>query len=246
VEGLDPVMRVASLRAVMSRYRRGFRFSLATLVLLAPLAGCGEDDEEKGDKKAKPVAGTFVSKVQGSEAFVSVVAAPPAKGQNKRVITVFACDAENLCELFSGSAAGNDFTVRPAGGEGEAKGELTAKAASGTIEPPEGDSLDYKAVQATATSGLYDLTVSRDGRLRGASATGVALKGSLTLPPPGNGTLRLADGKRLKFAVAESSGEVPGLRPGQVRLIVLPDRRLRGAGKSRGDGQAAFFVRSSK
>jgi hypothetical protein len=230
----------------MSRHRRGFRLSLAALLLLAPLAGCGGDDDEEGEKKAKPVAGTFVSKVQGSEAFVSVVAAPPAKGQDKRVITVFACDAKNLCELFAGSAAGNDFTLKPAGGEGEAKGELTAKAASGTIEPPEGESLDYKAVQATATSGLYDLSITRDGKLRGASATGVALRGNVELPPPGRGTLKLADGKRLKLEVVEASGDGPQLRPGQVRLIVLPDRQLRGAGKSRGRGEPAFFVRSTK
>jgi hypothetical protein len=242
---------VARMRALMSEHRHHFGLPIALLLALLPaaLAGCGGDDdngEEDGDRRVRPVAGTFVSKVQGSEAFVSVVAAPRAKGQSKRVITVLACDGEDLCELYSGAAAANSFTLKPAGGEGEAKGELTAKAASGTIEPPDGDTLDYRAVQATATSGFYDLTVTRDGRLRGASASGVALKGNVELPPPGSGTLRLADGNRVRFEVAESSGDVPGLRPGQLRLIMLPDRRLRGAGKSRGGGQAAFFVRSSK
>jgi hypothetical protein len=228
------------------RPKRKLSASLLALLALAALPACGGDDDEETDKKARPVAGTFVSNVQGSEAFVSVVAAPPAKGQRKRVVTVFACDAKDVCELFSGSGAGNEVTVKPAGGEGEATVTLSSKSASGTVEPADGDSLDYKAVQATATSGLYDLTVAPNGRLRGASATGVALKGSVELPPPGTGTLRLADGKRLKFDVAESSGDVAGLRPGQLRLIVLPDRRLRGAGKSRAGGEAAFFVRSAK
>ena len=214
------------------------------LLLLAPLAGCGGDDDE-GEKKVKPVAGTFVSKVQGSKAFVSVVAAPRAKGQDKRAITVFVCDAERLCEAFAASAAANDFTATSGGDGGEAKGKLSAKAASGTIEPPEGETLRYKAVQAPATSGLYDLTISRDGKLKGASAAGVALKGNLELPPPGTGTLKLADGKRVKLDVVKSSGDLR-LRPGQVRLIVLPDRQLRGAGKGRGGGERAFFVRSSK
>jgi hypothetical protein len=230
----------------MSRNRRGFWLSLAVLLPLTALAGCGGDDEEEGEKKAKPVAGTFVSKVQGSDAVVSVVAAPPAKGQDKRVISVFACDAKNVCELFAGSAAGNDFTLKPAGGEGQAEGKLSAKQASGTIEPPDGETLEYKAVQATATSGVYDLTVTRDGKLRGASATGVALRGNVELPPPGTGALRLADGKRLKLQVAAAPGDAAQLRPGQVRLIVLPDRQVRGAGKGRGGGEAAFFVRSSK
>jgi hypothetical protein len=232
----------------MTRHLRGTSLPLVARLLLTALGGCGGDDngDEEADRKAKPVAGTFVSKVQGSEAFVSVVAAPPAKGEDKRVVTVFVCDASSLCELFSGSAAANDFTAKSAGDGGEAKGKLTAKAASGTIEPPEGKALRYKAGQATATSGLYDLTVSRDGKLSGASAAGVALKGNLELPPPGTGTLKLADGKRLKLDVVEGSGDAPRLRPGQVRLVVLPDRQLRGAGRSRGGGGAAFYVRSSK
>jgi hypothetical protein len=216
------------------------------LLLLPALAGCGGDDgDEEDDQRARPVAGTYVSKVQGSEAFVSVVAAPPAKGQDKRVVTVFVCDARRLCELFSGSAAANDFTARASGGGGEAKGKLSAKAATGTIEPAGGESLRYRAVQATATSGLYDLTVSNAGRVRGASAAGVALRGNLELPPPGAGTLRLADGKRLRLDVAAGSGELR-LRPGQLRLIVLPDRQLRGAGRSRGGEGTTFLVRSAK
>ena len=37
------------------------------------------------------------------------------------------------------------------------------------------------------------------------------------------------------------------LRAGEARLIVLPDRQLRGAGRSRGNagGDSGFFLRSS-
>jgi hypothetical protein len=234
---------MASLRALM---RRGSKLSLGLPLLLIALAGCGGDDgngEEDGDRTARPVSGTFVSKAQGSEAFVSVVAEPRAKGQDKRAISVFVCDADKLCQSFATTAAANDFTATAGEGGGEAKGELSAKAASGTIEPPEGDSLRFKAASAPATAGLYDLTVSRDGKLKGASAAGVALRGNLELPPPGTGNLRLADGRRIKLDLVEGT-EVSGLRPGQVRLIVLPDRQLRGAGLARGGGQAAFFVRS--
>jgi hypothetical protein len=226
--------------------RRGSKLSLALPLLLTALAGCGGDGDgdEEADKKVRPVAGTFVSKAEGSEAFVSVVAEPRAKGQDKRAISVFVCDADKLCQTFAASVAGNDFTATAGDDGGEAKGELSAKAASGTIEPPEGDTLRYKAATAPATAGLYDLTVARDGKLKGASAAGVALKGSLELPPPGTGNLKLADGRRVKLEVAESSGELSGLRPGQVRLIVLPDRQLRGAGMGRGGGEQAFFVRS--
>ena len=213
----------------------------ALLLGLAGMPGCGGGDDDESERRPKPVAGTYVAKVDGSPAFVSVVAEPRTKGQDRRSVSVFVCDGRRLCELFSGTAAANDFTAR-AGGGGQARGKLTARAASGTIAPEGGEELRYNAPQATATSGLYDLTVSRAGRVTGASAAGVALRGSLELPPPGTGTLRLADGKRLRFQAVEGSGELR-LRPGQLRLIVLPDRQLRGAGRGR-EGGGAFFMRS--
>jgi hypothetical protein len=229
--------------------RHGFWISLVVL-LLASLSGCGDDDDSDGDeaeRKAKPVAGTFVGKAQGSEAFVAVVAAPPVKGQDKREVTVFVCDAKRLCESFSGSASGNDFTAKAEGGE--AKATLTAKMATGRVEVPDADTMRYRAGSATATAGVYALTVSANGRIRGASAAGVGLKGQSTLPEPGNGSIKLADGRRLKFQVTRNSSDDPiRLAPGEMRLIVLQDGQLKGAAKSRptGDGEASdFFVRSA-
>jgi hypothetical protein len=226
---------------------------VAVLLLLASLVGCGDDDggdgdgdDDKSDQAGKPVAGTFVGKVRTTDAFVSVVAAPVVKGQDKREITVFVCDAKRLCESFTGSASGNGFVAAAAGGEGEAKGKLSAKAATGSIELPDGKTVRYKAGQATATAGLYELTVSANGKIRGASASGVGLTGKSTLPEPGTGSLKLADGKRVKFDATENSADNPsGMRAGQVRLIVTPDYKLSGAGRSAGGGDVNFFIRSS-
>src|SRR5918999_715647 len=134
------------------------------------------------------------------------------------------------------------------GGDGEARGELTRKAATGTMELADGKTLRYEAEGATATAGLYDLTVSASGKLTGASATGVGLTGKSTIPKPGTGSLKLADGKRLKLDVTRSSarGSVR-LEAGQVRVIVLSDHELRGAARSRrteGGGHSDFFIRS--
>jgi hypothetical protein len=153
-----------------------------------------------------------------------------------------------VCEWFSGSAAGNSFRVGAERGDGEASGELTGGAATGTIELSAGKTLRYKAERATAAAGLYDLTVSSSGKLSGASATGVGLTGKSTIPKPGDGSLKLADGKRLKLDVTRSSvrGSVP-LRAGQVLAIVLPDHQLRGAARSRrtsGGGDSNFFIRA--
>ena len=51
----------------------------------------------------------------------------------------------------------------------------------------------------------YDLTVSRKGKLSGASAGGVALTGSLTLPPPGTGKIKLADGTKSKAEPSDAT-----------------------------------------
>lgn len=224
--------------------------STAIVVLLTALAGCGGDggDEDRVEK-VKPLEATFVGKVDGTQAFVAVVASPPARGQKQRDVTVYVCDAKRLCEWFSGSTAGNAFKVAAEDGDGKATGKLTRKVAVGTIELSGDRSRRYEADRATATAGLYDLTVSSSGELSGASATGVALKGKSTIPKPGGGSLKLADGERLRLDLARSreAGSIP-LRAGQVRVIVLPDHQLRGVARSRltANGRPAdFFIRST-
>ena len=227
--------------------RHGFWIALVA-VLLVPLGGCGDDDDDADQaEKPKPVTGTFVGKARASDAFVAVVAEPLAKDQDKRGITVFVCDAKSLCEWFSGSASGNKVTLKTEGGEAGAT--LDADVATGTVKPADGETVRYRAGSATATAGLYDLTVSANGRIRGASAAGVGLKGQSTLPSAGNGSIELADGRRLKFDITRNSGDDPiRLAPGEIRLIVLQDGQLKGAAKSRpaeGADAADFFVLSA-
>lgn len=222
---------------------------VAVVLLLAALAGCGGDDDDNGndndgERQSAPVAGTFVGKLQSSGEFVAVVAAPPPKGKGRREVSAFVCDGERFCALFAGSATGNEVVAKSA--DGEAQVELSGKGATGSVDLPEGDKARYTAREATATAGLYDLTVSRRGKVSGASAAGVGLTGTVALPPPGKGRIKLADGTRLRFEVTEGSGaDSAQLQPGQLRLIVLPDGQVRGAGMSRGEDGADFFVRST-
>jgi hypothetical protein len=217
---------------------------LVGAVLLAPLAGCGDDDDNNnGEDRAAPVSGTFVGKLRGSDRFVAVVAAPPAKGQERRQVSAFVCDGDRVCAWYTGTASGNDVLAKAEDGDGQTDVALKGDGASGSVELPTGKTVSYNAREATAAAGLYDLTVSRKGKLSGASSAGVALTGSLTLPPPGTGKLKLADGTRLKFKVVENTaGKSARVRPGQLRMIVLPSGQVRGAGKSRGGG-SDFLVR---
>lgn len=224
--------------------------STIVVLVLTALAGCGGDrDDGKRVNAITPLDGTFVGKVDGTGASVAVVVSPAERGQKRRETTVYVCDGRRLCEWFSGSATGKGFRAGADDGDGEATGELTSKAASGTIELSAGKTLRYKADRATAAAGLYDLTVSSGGELSGVSAAGVGLKGKSPIPKPGSGSLKLADGKRLKLDVTRSSvgGSIP-LRDGQVRVIVLPDHQLSGAARSRQTTRGSrvdFFIRSA-
>jgi predicted small lipoprotein YifL len=214
-------------------------------LLLASFAGCGDDDDgnnnDNQDRTTRPVAGTFVGTLEGSDRFVAVVATPPAEGQDRREVSAFVCDGDEVCAMYSAASSGNEVVAKS--NDGEAQVELSGKSATGSVDLPEGESARYTAPQATATAGLYDLTVTRKGKVSGASAAGVGLTGSLELPPPGTGRIKLADGTRLRFEVTEGSvAESARLEAGQLRLIVLPDGQVRGAGKSRGEDGAEFLV----
>jgi hypothetical protein len=231
----------------VTTHRRGGRhrvlsISLAVVLLLIVPAGCGGDDD--GENGGEPVDGTFVGKLAEADTLVAVVA---ARAKEEREITVYACDGSSLCKSFSGSASGNEFEVS-SDDDAAATGELSDDEAIGTVELPDGE-VEYTAAPAAATSGVYNLTVSATGKLRGVSATGVALRGESTAPKPGNGTLTLADGSRPRFEVARSSSDdVLSLSPGQARLIVLPGGELAGFGVSpgKGDGSGFFIGSSSK
>ena len=193
-----------------------------------------------------PVAGTFVGKLQGSEQFVAVVAAPLAKGQDRREVSAFVCDADEVCAWYTAAESGNQVVAKSEDGETQTEVELTGKGATGTVELSDGETARYDAREATATSGVYDLSVTRKGKVTGASAAGVGLTGTVELPPPGKGRLKLADGTRIRFDVLKNTaGEGALLQAGQLRLIVLPDGEVRGAGKSRGESGTDFLVRSA-
>lgn len=221
------------------------------LFALAGLAGCGggDDDDETQENRARPVEGTFVGKARGSDTFVAVVASPAEKGKQRRDATVFVCDAKSVCEWLTGTADGNKLTAASEDDDAKATGNLTGKAARGSVQLSEGETVSFVASPAAATAGLYTLTVSPKGKLTGASAAGVGLTGTSTLPEPGPGTLKLADGTRLRFQATTNSTEDPLRLPaGEVRVVVLPGRQLKGAGNSRGgEGQdSAFFMSSRK
>jgi hypothetical protein len=219
--------------------------AVVAVLLLAPLAACGGDDDER-EAEQRPVDGSFVGKLSGTDALVAVVAAPAEKGKDERTATIYVSDGSELSESFTGSITRNSLTATSE--EVEAKGELAGDSAKGTVKLPDGKSAKYEARRATGAAGLYQLTVSKKGTLSGASAAGVGLTSKSRLAVPGNGSLKFADGKRRKFKVTTAPGGEPGrIRDGEIRLIVLPDGQMSGAGaRQAGAGEPEFYVKSSK
>ena len=225
----------------------------AVVFLLVPLAGCGGDDDtdagnaQQPGKAQQPVEGSFVGEVSGTEAFVAVVA-EPSNGNQNRQVQVYITDGSGLSEWFSGSISENSFVAPSDDGDGEVKGKLSRDSVAGTIELPDGETARYEANRPSGAAGLYDLTMSRRGKLTGASTGGLGVTGTIKLAD-GTGTLKLADGRRLKFDISEGSVDDLGrLQAGELRLIVLPGGQLAGVGKSRpaaDSSDSAFFISSS-
>ena len=213
------------------------------LVLALAACGSGGDNDERPAEKA--VEGTFVGKVAGTKAFVAVVAAPVAGKQEKRDVSVYVSDGKRLNEWFPGSVSGNSFTAASDDSDARIEGKLGGNAVTGKLKLPGGKTVDYQAGPATGAAGLYDLQVSAKGKLSGASAAGIGVKGEAPFDRD-TGMLRLADGSKRKFAITSNDKKLSSLRAGQVRLIVLGDGELTGAGvpKSSDAGAQAFLIRS--
>ncbi len=238
----------------------GVWFAAGALVLTA-LAGCTGDDGAEGDggpegknaDKAVEAAeaafvGSFVGEVEGTKAFVAVVAAPAQEGQDSGAVQVYVSDGRGLSEFFSGPISDGGFAAESDDGDAEAEGTLSGDSVTGTVALPDGTTGSYEASPPSGGAGLYELTLSSGGKLSGASAAGLALKGEIALGKRGTGMLRLVDGRRLEFVLTRKrAGDLAHLRAGQVRLIILADGELRGVAKGRPSkgGRSGFFIRTA-
>jgi hypothetical protein len=232
-----------------SRMRKRTWTCLSCLAVLLPalLAGCGGEDRAAEQGKSKSLDGTFLGKVSGTNALVAVVAAPPTGKEKQQDVTIYLSDGSKLSEWLAGAVERNSFAAATDDRDAQVKGELNGNSVKGTITLPDGKTVRYEASRAGGAAGLYDLTVSAKGKISGASATGIGLTGKTALGADGSGTLKLADGTRHKFDVTgNASGSELPVRSGQLRVIVLGDGELRGAGRARGsDDDEGFFIRSS-
>jgi hypothetical protein len=231
--------------------------SLSLLAIVGILGGGETADGDAGNtgktanpsRAQTPIDGSFVGKLAGTNALVSVVIAPAADDETRRNVQLFVADGRRLSEWLSGSITDNTFAAKSADGDAEAEGNVSDESIKGSVELPNGKTIRYAATRPGGAAGLYDLTVSRAGKLSGASAAGLALKGQVEAQGRGTGVLKLADGTRLKLVLTPASAsDVAGLKAGRIRVIILSADEIAGAGTRRPnatDGDSGFFIRSA-
>ena len=221
---------------------------VSALVALSLMAGCGGGGAQQGvsqEQSAPPATGTFVGEASDEDAFVAIVAASPDKEEGQeRDVRAYLCDGEGVTEWFTGRADGNELNLTS---EGDAllEGNLSTEASTGTITLEEDRTLTYTAELARGVAGLYNVTISEEGRVRGTSETGGLLEGQLGADAEMRGEeARLIIGTFTSAEGQEVGLEVFGREPDaeEYRWIVLEDGEAKGAKKGARTGSTSGYI----
>ncbi|MCA1718856.1 MAG: hypothetical protein LC781_19205, partial [Actinobacteria bacterium] len=149
----------------------------------------------------------------------------------ERDVRAYLCNGDEINEWFTGTASGNDLALSSESG-GQLEGSLSPDASTGTINLEDGTSFPFKTELASGVAGLYDVTVSDDGQLRGSSEAGGRLEGRISEERNGEGlypvtgTVTAPDGPS-----QEVQAVGPEAEPAEERWVVLADGRVKGGKK---------------
>jgi hypothetical protein len=226
------------------------RVGLVLVLALWTTAGCGGSGGEYGgspqqeQKAAPPATGTFVGEASDEDAFVAIVATSPEEEGQERDVRAYLCDGEGVTEWFTGRAEGNELNLTS---EGDAllEGNLSTEASTGTITLEEDRTLTYTAELARGVAGLYNVTISEEGRVRGTSETGGLVEGQLG----GEAEMRGEEARLIIGTFTSAEGQEVGLEvfgrepdADEYRWIVLEDGEAKGARKGARPGPTSGFI----
>jgi hypothetical protein len=122
----------------------------AASIAIAPSAGAGS---------GKPISGTWVGQVEGSEAYVAIVIGKKGKD---RPAGVYLCDSATQAVWLFGDT--NDRTLDlPGDGGASIDGTVTKQSVEGTITLADGTTLEFTATRAKRPAGLYRFDDEIDG-----------------------------------------------------------------------------------
>jgi|CXWL01.1.fsa_nt_gi serine/threonine-protein kinase len=120
--------------------KSAFRFILVILFASLLLTACGG--------AAKPVSGSFVGKVDGSDAFIAVIL------HKNGEVTAYVCDSADISAWFKGSVDGSSLDLTNADGA-RLTADLAADSFTGTFTPSGSSPLTFTVTKADQPAGLY-------------------------------------------------------------------------------------------
>jgi hypothetical protein len=214
------------------------RLLFAAFCLVAPLLlACGGADEPTGGGSGVPdvsetgagVAGSFVGKVEGTDAFIGLVVL------GSRETLAYVCDSKGISQWFRGIADRNRVSLRadPA----VLEGALSLAEAKGTVTLRDGVPRSFAAEPAVGFAGLYRASDSGDGLnhvggwivlAHGEQRGGIGSDGSEPLgatPTAGQQIAAVTPSATVSFAafqtlVAEDKSKIEALKA-QIRGVEL-------------------------
>ena len=177
---------------------------------------------------AKPVAGSFVGKLTGTNTLIAIVASDLKPGAAGRTVSLYFCDDTKVFEWFKGEFKGNTISLDSVSKDAHVQVTLRASGSSGKVDLPGLGKRSFTVKAAQGVSGLYLGSVSADGVVAGRSATGARIEGAIEGDRGVTGQLIPAQGNPVPFTFAGTD-----LKSVDFRLIVHPSGESRGARAAR-------------
>ncbi len=210
--------------------RRSARSAIALVCVvgLAVLVGCGDDEDEGARPTTEPTGdGAMRSGVYfGTVSMTTDRVAFSFEGDHTGArVQAFVADGEpgGDAEWFEGRAAGNQFTLTSASGKARLQGTVDLAHVMGTVTLRDGKPRNFHTIPATAGAGIYDVTVSAEGRFTGTSTTGNQLDARQSGEYV-QGTITTGSGERIEYRNVDLTRvfryEVPGGQAGRYTMIV--------------------------
>jgi hypothetical protein len=134
---------------------------LAAVTLAGLVVGGAAVNAAAAPTKPKPVSGTFVGTVSGTDAYVAVVAAK-TKGTGKRAVLAYVCDSQQLADWFTAKVTGNHATLKARNGD-RLTVDLAGGGASGILRLANGTRDRYSAAAGPRPAGLYQAFTTTSG-----------------------------------------------------------------------------------
>ncbi|MGH9263788.1 MAG: hypothetical protein ACRD1D_03765 [Acidimicrobiales bacterium] len=196
------------------------------VALVAMVAGaCGGDDEdEPAPPRQTAPAGVYFGAVGMATDRVAVAVDPPDGGGRQRV-RAFVVDGEpnGDAEWFDGAAEGLNLRLTSASGRARMNATIEPAQVHGTVTLADGRERHFHTIPATHGAGIYDVTVSADGRYNGTATDGSRLEGR-QVGTFVEGVLVTPSGERHSYRVADLSRaydyQLTGGAPDRYTLIV--------------------------